>query len=254
MNNYKEEISILVVTHNHQDFIGKLIQSLEEFNYRNVYFCEAASTDNTFDIIKNSIFKNNILKKNKLEGFSKNNNDLIRFFNLRTKYYLLLNPDLFFHEDFIKKLYEKMEEDFTIGIATPLLFYPNNEIQNTWKKFPSILHVIKKRLGILKVKDEVQLLSSDIDWCLGACMMISNKLLKPDLALLDERYRLYCEDADICMEAKSKELKVIGVETAKAFHHLNEMSSKRIFSKYNYWNIESILKFFIKWNWRYFEK
>jgi len=251
---YKKDISILVVTHNHENYIGQLIQSLENFDYKDVYFCEANSSDGTLGVIEGSTFRDNILKKDILEGFSKNNNDLIRHFNLKTKYYLFLNPDLYFETDFILQLYQEMAKDGNIGIATPLIYFPDGKIQTTWKKFPSILQVIKKRLGLMKITDEIQLETPDIDWCLGACMLISEKLLKKNATLLDERYRLYCEDVDICFEAKQKGLKVIGVKDAYAFHHLNQMSSKRIFSRYNYWNISSILKFAYKWNWKYLSK
>lgn len=249
-----KDISILVVTHNHGDLINKLLVSLEKFKYENVYICEAASTDNTVEVLKKSSFNKQTLYKNKLEGFSKNNNDLIKHFNLNTKYYLLLNPDLYFEEDFIKELYFKMESDATIGITTPTIYYPTGEIQVTWKQFPSVLHVIKKRLGMITAKDEEQLITDEIDWCLGACMLISNRLLKPNNQLLDERYRLYCEDVDICFEAKTKNLKVIGVNKVKAYHHLNELSAKNIFSKYNWWNIQSIMKFALKWNLKYIFK
>jgi GT2 family glycosyltransferase len=232
----------------------QLIKSLERFDYKNAFFCDANSSDRTVSIIENSIFRNNILKKNKLEGFSKNNNDIIRHFKLETKYYLLLNPDLYFDEDFIVSLYEKMESNSIIGIATPTILYPNKILQKTWKKFPSVWSVIKKRLGISKTENEDQMNFSNIDWCLGACMMITNKLLKPNGTLLDERYRLYCEDVDICFEAKQMNLLVFGDNDSYAYHHLNEMSSKKIFSKYNYWNISSIVKFAFKWNWKYFVK
>ncbi|TPD71961.1 glycosyltransferase [Flavobacterium microcysteis] len=251
---YKQEISILVVTHNHDRYIKKLIDSLEKFQYFNVYFCEAASSDSTLEILKTSIFKNNILVKTKLEGFSKNNNDLIRHFNLNTNFFLLINPDLYFEEDFIKTLYESSQKDPNIGIIAPEIHYPDNRLQVTWKKFPSIFQVFKKRLGFLKTIDEVQMKNNNIDWCIGACMLINKVLLKDNNTLLDERYRLYCEDVDICFEAHQRKLLVVGEKKAVAFHYLNELSSKKIFSKYNYWNIRSIIKFALKWNWKYFAK
>lgn len=252
--NSKKDISILVVTHNHDEYIQKLIDSLEKFQYDKVFFCDANSNDSTLKILKNSKFKDNLLVKSKLEGFSKNNNDLISHFNLDSKYFLLLNPDLYFDEDFILKLFNRMEYDNNIAIATPLVYYPNGDLQTTWKKFPGLIHVVKKRLGLITAKQEKQLQSSQIDWCLGACMLISDKLLKPKKMLLDERYRLYCEDIDICFEAKTKGMKVVGVEDAYAYHHLNELSTKSFFNKYNYWNICSIVKFAIKWNWKYYVK
>ena len=64
------DIAILVVTHNHEEYIDKLIGSLIKFNLNNTFFCDAVSTDGTLEKLKNSPFKDNILVKNKLEGFS----------------------------------------------------------------------------------------------------------------------------------------------------------------------------------------
>ncbi len=249
----ENEISILVVAHNHGDSLGKLIESFIKFEYKQVYFCDAASTDNTLEILLNSPYKENILKKNILEGFSKNNNDLIRHFNLSTSYFLLLNPDTFFDTDFISTLYCLMEKRADIGISAPTTYYPNGNLQITWKRFPDFFQVIKKRLGFLKAENEEQMLGPEIDWCLGACMLIRSSFLKENRSLLDERYRLYCEDIDICFRVYQEGLKVYGVKETYIYHSLQEKSSQSIFSKYNLWNVSSIIKFIVKWNIKYFE-
>ncbi|PHK26520.1 hypothetical protein VF13_42230, partial [Nostoc linckia z16] len=192
----KSAVSILVVTHNHQDHIPKLLNSLQEFGYTNVYFCDAASSDNTLHILKSSPYSDNVLVKEKLESFSKNNNDLIRYFGLASKYFLLLNPDIYFDTDFIKVLYDGMEADPAIGIGAPLLLNPDKTLQVSWKEFPSVFQAFKKRLGLTTIRNEKQAGVHKLDWCLGACLMIRNDLLKENNTLLDERYRLYCEDAD----------------------------------------------------------
>ena len=249
---HKDCISILIVTHNHKDFIKKLLDSLEKFEYTNVFICDAASTDGTQHILRDSKFNKKVIEKSKLESFSKNNNDLIRHFNLSSEYYLLLNPDLYFNEDFIIKLHNVAKSDSSFGIVAPEVHYPDGKLQITWKKFPSVIQVFKKRVGLISTKNEIQMLDREIDWCLGACMLINKQFLKKGGSLLDERYRLYCEDVDICFEAHQRNLKVIGEKNAVVYHHLNELSSKRIFSKYNYWNICSIFKFALKWNYKYF--
>lgn len=251
---YENEISILIVTHNHGEFIDKLIDSLINFDYKNVYFCDANSTDGTLDKLRKSPFRERIFVKSVLEGFSKNNNDLIRHFKLDSNYFLLLNPDTYFDVDFLSVLYLKIGADRNIGIVAPLLRYPNGHLQVTWKKFPNLFNVIKKRLGLLKSKSEVQMEGPEIDWCLGACMLISKRLMKEKNNLLDERYRLYCEDIDICFETHQKKMKVLGVASTYIYHSLNESSSKDIFSKYNRWNLMSIGKFMIKWNWKYLSR
>src|SRR5690606_7913028 len=106
-------------------------------------------------------------------------------------YFLLLNPDTFFESNFVVDLLAVMEADNSIGIACPILKYPDGRIQTTWKMFPSFANVVKKRLGVMKAEQEFQMKGPIIEWCLGACMLISTKLMKNGQTLLDERYRLY---------------------------------------------------------------
>lgn len=251
---HKTDISILIVTHNHGDYIEKLLNALSHFEYTNVYICDAASHDQTVAILKDSPYSKQVLFKSELESFSKNNNDLIRSFGLNTPYFLLLNPDVYFEEDFLAVLYHEIHNDSSIGVIAPLVKYPDGKIQTTWKKFPSVIQVMKKRIGLRRTFDEVQQKAGVIDWCLGACMLIRGTFLKQNGYLLDERYRLYCEDVDICFEAKTKKYKVIGCDKTFVFHHLNELSAKKIFSKYNRWNIISIFKFALKWNYKFIFK
>lgn len=250
----KNEVSILVVAHNHAQHLPKLIASLTQFGYLNAYFCDAASSDESSNVLKNSIFHQNTLYKQTLEGFSKNNNDLIRHFKLKSEYYLLLNPDTFFHEDFLQKLLDIITLDETIGIIAPKTLNPDGSLQISWKKFPSPIHVLKKRLGFAASEENLQQAPGNIDWCLGSCMLIRKELMEKNQSLLDERYRLYCEDVDICFRAHDLGYQVIGTDKTYIHHVLHESSAKNIWSKYNRWNIESIIKFGLKWNFKFLNK
>jgi N-acetylglucosaminyl-diphospho-decaprenol L-rhamnosyltransferase len=247
------KVAILIVSHNHGSQLKKLIHSLEKFNFQNVYFCDADSSDNSVEIIEGSKYKTHLLKKNQLESYSKNNNDLLRAFQINCQYYFLLNPDTYFEEDFLSPLLEIAGKDPKIGIVAPRVIYPDGRFQKNWKRFPNFFQVLQKRLGQRTIEDEPIIQPGEIDWCLGAAMLIKKELLKPHYTLLDERYRLYCEDIDICLQAKTMGLKVIGTSESTIIHELGESSSKSIFSKYNYWNISSILKFIFKWKNVYFK-
>lgn len=246
-----KEYCILIVTYNHENVILNLLESISIFGYKNVYICDANSTDNTVNVIlKHNCDDISLLRKNKLEGFAKNNNDLISHFDIKAKYFLLLNPDTYFKHDFLKILVSKMKMDNSIGIICPLILYPNGEIQKSWKTFPNFIKVLQKRFGVINIDNELLIDSTKVEWALGACLLISDRLLQKN-KLLDERYRLYCEDIDICLYSWFNNLKVIATNDAVVYHSLQERSSKKILSKYNLWNISSIIKFAIKWNFKY---
>jgi GT2 family glycosyltransferase/glycosyltransferase involved in cell wall biosynthesis len=246
------DYSILIVTYNSEKELPRLLQSLVKFSYSNIYVCDAASTDNTVAILETHFDSKNLLKKPFLEGFSKNNNDLIRHFNLNSDYYFVLNPDTFFEMDIVTPMIRFCEENKEYAIVTPQLLYPSGAIQKSWKVFPNFFQVFLKRLGIIGIEREQLQAAGDIDWCLAAGILISAKFIQERGFLFDERYRLYCEDIDICLDAHLRGYKVYAMENVFLYHALGEKSSKNIFSKYNYWNIQSIIRFFLKWNFRYF--
>lgn len=246
--------AILIVTHNHETYIGQLLDSLAIYDRSDIYICDAASTDNTVAEIRRHTTEN-LLEKSVLEGFAKNNNDLLRFFSLLEKgyeYFLVLNPDVYFDADFITPLMHVLEEREDVAIVAPSVLNPDGTVQHSWKRFPGLVATIKRRLGF--PAQNFMTSPGSIDWCLGACMLVRKNFILQRGYLFDERYRMYCEDIDICFDAKVHGYEVLGIDTTSIYHHLQERSHKSIWSRYNYWNVTSIVKFIIKWNYRYFHR
>ncbi|KGE71121.1 glycosyltransferase [Spirochaeta lutea] len=243
--------ALLIVTHNHARYLPRLIESIKNQNYKNTYFCDAASTDGSAEIIESRGFQSQILKKTKLESFSKNNNDLIRVFNLRPDVFILLNPDTYFEIDFISPILSIFEENQKIGIACPQLINFDGSLQDNIRSYPGLHGFFKNRLGIEILKDNKPRQSQNY-WCLGACMFIRANLTREGDMLLDERYRLYCEDSDVCFNAIQEGYIIKKFPDLCVYHDLQEESRVKILSKKNFWNIQSIFKFLLKWNFKYF--
>ncbi|MCY1429112.1 Rhamnosyltransferase WbbL [compost metagenome] len=251
------EHAILIVTHNHEKYIENLINSCKEIPEIEKFICDAASKDGTFELLESLTRGRNdfhCLRRSELEGFSSNNNYLIKKFSIR-KNILLINPDCYFTRESILRFLAKASHHPQAGVIAPTLTYPDERQQISWRKFPNITSFLKKRFGrtpspqknhtIVKITDGV----FRIEWALGAFLFLSKSLLC-DGKILDERYRLYCEDADICFNSHAQGKDVIGIETSGIYHALQEKSTD-VFSKYNYWNASSGLKFLLKWNLRY---
>lgn len=261
MNLRESRIAILIVTHNHQDYVKDLIDSCKKIPEIHKYICDAASTDNTLVTLRSEIGSRSdfhILAKEKLEGFSKNNNDLVRNFRLLDCDFLLINPDCYFSEDSFREFITKAASIDNLGVAAPQIHYPDGRAQVTWRKYPSIYSFFYRRF-INSLDSPINQYASssgngifNIEWALGAFLYVSNNFLRSNnFNLFDERYRLYCEDADLCLSAYHHELKVVGIPNNGIYHALQEKSRKKL-SKFNYWNFTSGIKFMCKWNFRYF--
>lgn len=250
-------IAILIVTHNHSAYIKDLIDSCSMIPEIEKYICDAASSDNSHQILENEIkAKKNffLMKKENLESFSKNNNDIIRKYSLQGRDIILINPDCHFERNSFLSFINIVSKIERLGVAAPTLHYPNKSLQKSWRSFPSLMGFIKNRFSrkysIQTVEQQVPGGIYEIQWALGAFLYISRNLNQTPP--LDERYRLYCEDSDICMRAHTEKLRVIGINILGIYHALQEKSTSSIISRYNYWNLSSGIKFALKWNTKYF--
>ncbi|AFY20737.1 glycosyltransferase [Pseudomonas sp. UW4] len=250
---------ILIVTHNHKQFLGPLIESCIRLPHIKKYICDAASSDGTNEELKKLIADKsdfNLLSKNVLEGFSKNNNDLIHHYKLHNLPIILVNPDCSFSAQAFHKFVSIASSIENIGVAAPSLTYPNGTPQSSWRKFPTPYQFVNKRIN-KKLADpgnhtthELHDSTYSIEWALGAFLYVSHEL-NTGSGILDERYRLYCEDPDICLTAHFRGKRVVGIPMEGIKHDLQQ-KSRAVFSKYSYWNIKSALLFALKWRGEYF--
>ena len=66
----------------------------------------------------------------------------------------------------------------------------------------------------------------EVDWVSGACMVIRRNALA-DTDLMDERFFMYWEDADLCRRMWNNGWKVVYFPQAAVQHHVGQSSRKR---------------------------
>jgi hypothetical protein len=67
----------------------------------------------------------------------------------------------------------------------------------------------------------------EVDWVSGACMILRRSALK-EVGLMDERFFLYWEDADLCKRMSEKGWLVAYFPNASIVHYAGVSSKKRI--------------------------
>ncbi len=61
-------------------------------------------------------------------------------------YHLVVNPDIYFEEDILKRLIEYMDGHPQTGHVMPKILYPNGETQHLCKNLPRPWHLLVRRL------------------------------------------------------------------------------------------------------------
>lgn len=173
----------------------------------------------------------------------------------KSKYHLILNPDIYFNNTITLELMEFLNDNDTIGLVGPRIEYPNGELQHSIRKFPKPQDFFIRRISFLKkywndAYEKAHYLDIDIkepmvvDSVAGCYQLFRlEALLK--IKGFDERYFMYLEDIDICREVANSGYKVYYYPHSIVVHYLEKGSAKNV--KLLRIHIESIIKYFLKW-------
>jgi N-acetylglucosaminyl-diphospho-decaprenol L-rhamnosyltransferase len=235
IENNSNELTVIVITYNSDKYLNRCLDSIEGYQ---VIVIDNCSKDNTIKIAEKHKVKIIINKKN--YGYAKAANIGTR--NSNSDYILLINPDVYFKEDTIKKMLLFMQQHKECDIQGPKLVNDKGKLIYSCKRFPVLKDVIGRRLGLFKksvyyylMKDYDHKKPKIVDWVSGGCMLFKNVLK------LDERFFLYLEDVDFC----HKKL-VYYNPNAVAFHSVQRKSAEKLI--HLFYHLSSFFKYKLKHN------
>lgn len=262
---YFMDLVISIVTYNNEKIIRGTIESIIKntsgITYRIVVF-DNDSKDRTVDIIKvlqNEYGNIDVIASEYNYGFGIGHNKAIRMHN--SKYNLIYNPDVYLKNNILSELFEYMEKNTEVGMVTPIVKYPNGDVQYLCKRNPTVFDlfarrflpqfikkILKRRLEQYEMRETGYNKEFVIPYATG-CFMFFRKDVLTAIEGFDPNIFLYFEDADITRRAN--------------------MVSKCVFYPYNYiehlWGkgsytstklmletIKSAVYYFNKWGWKWF--
>ncbi|MDR2601884.1 MAG: glycosyltransferase family 2 protein [Spirochaetaceae bacterium] len=194
------------------------------------------------------------------KGYGAGHNTAIKMaVDLKSKYHLVLNPDVEFNSAIIDKIAQFMETDESIAQVMPAVFNKNGELQYLCKLLPSPADLFFKRFlpksASKKILMRYQLKFADYNRrmnppCLSGCFMFFRTSAFKEAGIFDERFFMYAEDIDITrrMHILYKtiyypDVSIIHIHKAESYKSLSMFIA----------HILSIIKYFNKWGW-FFDK
>lgn len=140
-------------------------------------------------------------------GFGKANNAGMRA--VEARYYFILNPDtLFIEPHTMRRMFDFMEREKSIGMIGPRLRYEDGKLQDSCFRFPRMMDKVVRQLGIdswwlparrrvdyFLMRDFDHASTRPVDWILGSAMFVRAEALKI-VGGFDERFFMYFEDCD----------------------------------------------------------
>lgn len=247
-------VTVIVVTHESVRYIEACLDSLSDFRAADgeVIVVDNASEDGTADLVATRYPDVQLVRGTRRRGFAANCNAGAAV--AHGQVLLLLNPDARVRSGAIDTLVGRLLGDPAVGIVGPRLVYPDGRPQPSARRFPTAGTTLVRRTPLRLLlpnsaaerrhlmEGEVPDTATSVDWMLGAALVIRAE----DYAALggmDEGYRLYCEDIDLCWRMWERGRQVVLDPAAVVEHDLSELTRRRFFTRATLWHVRSMARF-----------
>ena len=231
-------VSIIIVNYKTQDYLRRCLSSikrnLKDIDHE-VIVVDNASDKEIIGAIHKDFPETHLIANAQNLGFSKAVNQGIKI--SKGEYILLLNNDTEVLPASLQVMLRAMVQFPNTGVLGCLLMNSDYTIQESYGMgsgfFSEIirklfLNILFKNSGRFLGKLLLQrFYSSDkeVDWVCGACAVFNRKALD-DVGLLNEKFFMYYEDRDVCIQLKRKGWDVRFTPKASIIHHHGRSASK----------------------------
>lgn len=247
------DVSIIIVNYNTRELIKACIDSIYETTKKISYeiiVVDNCSTDGSQEMLRKEYPKVNLIQSQVNGGFAYANNIGIK--QSKGRYLFLLNSDTIIVKDAIEKLISYMDENDKVGMIGPKLLNGDLSHQTSISGFPSfkreVYHMYKLK-NVLKIpfikaffvkfggklgsKDVQQYMKNfqnieepeEVQVLVGAALLVRREVIN-DIGMLDERYFMYYEEIDFCLQASKANWSRIYYPYAEIIHLIGQSSKK----------------------------
>ncbi len=224
------DLAVIVVSANNGCWLERCLSSV--FDHAggatlDVVVVDNASTDGTRAIVESGFPDARVIDSPN-RGFAYGNNRGLEHTNAR--FALLLNPDTEIVEGTFRQLIELLEARPQLGLAGVRQLTADGTVWPTIRRFPSVTRALGEALfserwpispawaGERVLDERAYDREQECDWTSGSFMLIRREALL-SAGLLDERFFIYSEEADLCLRLKRAGWQVRHLPQMTIVHH-----------------------------------
>jgi N-acetylglucosaminyl-diphospho-decaprenol L-rhamnosyltransferase len=232
----RDSLAIIIVTYNSREEIDACLESLVGHTApfpTTITVVDNDSTDGTAAHLRERWPTVTVIEAGGNLGFAKANNIGIRA--SVSEYVLLMNPDTVAPPGAIQTLVRGLASHPDAAIAGARLLNERGFPELSWgpplgpwnelkqKIFSGLYH--RKVRSIVRRVDKLSRQAREVAWVSGACMVIRRADLEA-VGLLDERFFMYTEDVDLCVQMQARGRTVLYVAGAEVVHHRGRSAAR----------------------------
>lgn len=232
----RDSLAIIIVTYNSREEIDACLHSLVGHTApfpTTITVVDNQSPDRTAAHVRERWPTVSVIDSGSNLGFSRANNLGIRA--TESEYVLLMNPDTVAPPGAIQTLVRGLASHPEAAIGGARLLGPTGFPELSWgppigpwnefkqKVFSALYH--RKVRRIVRKVDRLSRQAREVAWVSGACMVIRRADLEA-VGLLDERFVMYTEDVDLCVQMGKRGRKVLYVAGAEVLHYRGRSAAR----------------------------
>jgi len=239
--------SIITANWNGEDVLVDFFESLIKLQYKDfeVIFIDNGSIDNSLQIVNKYSKKLKIIliKNKKNLGFAPANNQGYK--KSKGKYLLLLNNDTKVSSNLLNVVFEKMENDETIGALQPKIKLMDNPkyldaCGSFWTKIGFLDH-----WGFMKKDSKIFDKEKEVLSAKGACLFLRKDLIDK-IELFDKTFNSYFEESDLCFRVWMSGKRVVYYPKTFIYHKLGFTIKRQNVLNINYFYYRNRIRSLIK--------
>lgn len=230
-------ISVSLVSHGHGGMVWSLVDQLVACPEVTQVILTLNIPEACPEILHNKVL---LVNNDTPKGFGANHN--AAFALAMNEFYCVINPDIELTQNPFASLVASLA-DLRVGLVAPLVVGTEGVPEDSMRRFLTPWSMVKRVLGLNSGAYSVRQGGCDFtpDWVAGMFMLFRSGAYAK-VGGFDERYFMYCEDADICTRLWRARYKVVGCMSASVIH--NAQRASRRSSKHLSWHVRSMVRYF----------
>lgn len=231
-------VTASIVSHGHGDMVWSLLSQLVACPE----IGQVIVTLNIPEAVPDGLDHKVLLVRNAApKGFGENHN--AAFALASRPFFCAINPDIELIEDPFAALLVAMN-DKGVGLAAPFVVAFDGAPEDSMRSFLTPWAMVKRVLGFDSGAYPLGRSGSVFcpDWVAGMFMLFRSEAYAK-VQGFDERYFMYCEDADICTRLWKAGYKVVGCLSASVIHNAQRASHRSF--KHLSWHLRSMARYFL---------